>query len=52
MFTHITYDPEILNGNPHIRGPMLLVEAAANTLVKIGVKADQIRTKRFGPTGG
>ena len=35
-----------------ICGPTLLVEAAANTLVKIGIKADQIRTERFGPTGG
>lgn len=35
-----------------ICGPTLLVEAAANTLVKIGVKSDQIRTERFGPTGG
>ncbi|HEX6270950.1 MAG TPA: ferredoxin reductase [Anaerolineales bacterium] len=36
----------------YICGPTLLVEAAANTLVKIGVKSDQIRTERFGPTGG
>jgi ferredoxin-NADP reductase len=35
-----------------ICGPTLLVEAAANALVKIGVRADQIRTERFGPTGG
>jgi len=35
-----------------ICGPTLLVEAAANTLVKIGIKSDQIRTERFGPTGG
>jgi len=33
-------------------GPTLLVEAAANTLVKIGIPEDQIRTERFGPTGG
>jgi ferredoxin-NADP reductase len=36
----------------YICGPTLLVEAAANTLVKIGVRSDQIRTERFGPTGG
>lgn len=36
----------------YICGPTLLVEAAANTLVKIGVRPDQIRTERFGPTGG
>jgi ferredoxin-NADP reductase len=35
-----------------ICGPTLLVEAAANTLVKIGIDANQIRTERFGPTGG
>jgi len=33
-------------------GPTLLVEAVANALVKIGIKSDQIRTERFGPTGG
>jgi ferredoxin-NADP reductase len=36
----------------YICGPTLLVEAAANTLVKIGINANQIRTERFGPTGG
>lgn len=35
-----------------ICGPTLLVETAANELVRIGIKADQIRTERFGPTGG
>ncbi len=35
-----------------ICGPKLLVEAAANSLVKIGINANQIRTERFGPTGG
>jgi ferredoxin-NADP reductase len=35
-----------------ICGPTLLVEAAANTLVKIGINSNQIRTERFGPTGG
>jgi ferredoxin-NADP reductase len=35
-----------------ICGPTLLVEAAANALVKIGVNSNQIRTERFGPTGG
>ena len=35
-----------------ICGPTLLVEAVANVLVKIGIKSDQIRTERFGPTGG
>lgn len=35
-----------------ICGPTLMVESAANTLVKIGIPSDQIRTERFGPTGG
>ncbi len=35
-----------------ICGPTLLVESAANALVKIGVNSKQIRTERFGPTGG
>jgi len=35
-----------------ICGPTLMVEAAANALVKIGINAGQIRTERFGPSGG
>ena len=35
-----------------ICGPTLLVESAANVLVKIGVPSSQIKTERFGPTGG
>jgi ferredoxin-NADP reductase len=35
-----------------ICGPTLMVESAANVLVKIGIDSDQIRTERFGPTGG
>ena len=35
-----------------ICGPTLLVESAANALVKLGVSPNQIRTERFGPTGG
>jgi ferredoxin-NADP reductase len=35
-----------------ICGPTLMVESAANILVKIGIDANQIRTERFGPTGG
>lgn len=36
----------------YICGPTLLVESAANTMVKIGVPSNQIKTERFGPTGG
>ncbi len=32
-------------------GPTLLVESAANTLVRLGLPPAQIRTERFGPTG-
>jgi ferredoxin-NADP reductase len=35
-----------------ICGPTRLVEAAAETLVKTGLDGTQIRTERFGPTGG
>jgi ferredoxin-NADP reductase len=35
-----------------ICGPTLMVESAANDLVKLGINSDQIRTERFGPTGG
>ena len=35
-----------------ICGPTLMVESAANALVKIGINSNQIRTERFGPTGG
>jgi ferredoxin-NADP reductase len=34
----------------YICGPTLLVEAAANGLVELGVPAARIRTERFGPT--
>jgi ferredoxin-NADP reductase len=33
-------------------GPTLLVEAVANSLIKVGINSNQIRTERFGPTGG
>lgn len=36
----------------YICGPTRLVESAANTLVKLGIPSNQIRTERFGPTGG
>ncbi|MEP6894681.1 MAG: ferredoxin reductase [Chloroflexota bacterium] len=36
----------------YICGPTSMVEAAANSLVKIGIDSNQIRTERFGPTGG
>ena len=34
-----------------ICGPTLMVELAANVLVKLGIPPVQIRTERFGPTG-
>lgn len=34
-----------------ICGPTALVENAANGLVQIGIKPNQIKTERFGPTG-
>lgn len=35
-----------------ICGSTLMVESAANALVKIGIDSNRIRTERFGPTGG
>ena len=34
-----------------ICGPTLLVEAAAEALVGLGLRPAQIKTERFGPTG-
>ena len=39
------------NALAYICGPTLMVEAAANALLQIGLPAGQIRTERFGPTG-
>jgi ferredoxin-NADP reductase len=36
----------------YICGPTALVEGVANGLVKLGIPASQVRTERFGPTGG
>ncbi len=35
----------------YVCGPTLLVESVANELVQIGIKPENIRTERFGPTG-
>ena len=35
-----------------ICGPTLMVESAANISVKMGIDSNQIRTERFGPSGG
>lgn len=35
----------------YVCGPTALVEAAADGLVRIGVRPERIRTERFGPTG-
>ena len=36
----------------YVCGPTPFVEVAANALVRIGISQAQIRTERFGPTGG
>lgn len=36
----------------YICGPTALVEGVANGLVKLGIPPSQVRTERFGPTGG
>ncbi len=40
------------NLKAYICGPTALVEGVANGLVALGIPADQVRTERFGPTGG
>ena len=35
----------------YICGPTVLVEVAANALVRLGLQPDRVRTERFGPTG-
>jgi ferredoxin-NADP reductase len=36
----------------YICGPTPFVEAVADAFVSLGYKSDDIRTERFGPTGG
>ena len=40
-----------VSARTYICGPTALVETAANSLVRLGLPPDRIRTERFGPTG-
>ncbi len=40
------------NIRAYVCGPTPLVEFVANGLVSLGIPPDQVRTERFGPTGG
>jgi ferredoxin-NADP reductase len=40
-----------MNLRAYVCGPTLLVESAANSLLELGIPAEQVRTERFGPTG-
>lgn len=40
------------NFKAYICGPTALVEGVADGLVRLGIPASQVRTERFGPTGG
>lgn len=44
MFTHITYDPKILNGKPHIRGTRLSVEFILELFASGATRDDIIKT--------
>jgi ferredoxin-NADP reductase len=44
--------PPVDEPHCYICGPTSFVEAAANALVALGHKSANIRTERFGPTGG
>jgi ferredoxin-NADP reductase len=35
----------------YVCGPTALVESVADTLVRLGLRADRVRTERFGPSG-
>ena len=51
MLAEVGPDPA---GRPHVYvcGPTPFVEAVAGALVELGHSAGEIRTERFGPTGG
>ncbi len=51
MLTEVTR-PLGKSAQVFICGPTSMVESAAESLVQIGLKPAQIRTERFGPTGG
>jgi len=44
MFTHITYDPKIMNGKPYIRGTRLSVEFILELFASGATKEDIIKT--------
>ena len=46
-----TLTPLGVSARTYICGPTALVETAANSLVRLGLPPDRIRTERFGPTG-
>lgn len=49
---HEVASPLGRNPRVYICGPTPMVESAANSLVRNGIPQAQIRTERFGPTGG
>jgi ferredoxin-NADP reductase len=50
MLTEVL-DPIGLAARTYICGPTALVEAAADSLVRLGFPPDRVRTERFGPSG-
>jgi ferredoxin-NADP reductase len=44
--------PALAAANIYICGPTGMVEGAAQALIGLGIGARQIRTERFGPSGG
>lgn len=50
MLTEVL-EPIGLAARAYICGPTALVEAAADSLVRLGFPADRVRTERFGPSG-
>jgi ferredoxin-NADP reductase len=46
-----TLEPLGRDARAYVCGPTSLVESVADTLVRLGLRAERIRTERFGPSG-
>ena len=46
-----TLGPLGTDARAYVCGPTALVESVADTLVRLGLRAERVRTERFGPSG-
>jgi ferredoxin-NADP reductase len=44
-------EPLGLDARAYVCGPTALVESVADSLIRLGLRPDRVRTERFGPTG-